>query len=66
VIGPKGLQQRLVDEQGKRSDLVAELKLVRPQLINAVVDSDLVLRRQRALEARIKELEKVGVASKGG
>jgi hypothetical protein len=63
LIGPKGLQQRLVDEKVKREDVVKEQGLVQPQLVNAVVDSELILKRRRELEKRIKELEgKVEVA----
>jgi hypothetical protein len=56
LIGPKGLQQRLVDEKVKREDVVKEQGLVRPQLVNAVVESELVLKRRRELEKRIEEL----------
>jgi hypothetical protein len=65
LIGPKGLQQRLADEKKKRADVVAEEKLVRPLLINSVVESDLVLKRHRALLQRIDELKRVGVAAEG-
>ncbi len=60
--GPKGLQQRVREEKQKREDLLAEEKLVTPQLINAFVESELIEKRHRQLEARKKELEKVGVA----
>jgi hypothetical protein len=60
--GNKGLQQRLQEERRKRIDVVAEEEVVRPQLINGVVDSELILKRRKALEARIEELKKVGVA----
>jgi hypothetical protein len=62
--GAKGLQQRILDERAKYQQAVNEEQFVRPLLINAVVNSDLVFRRQRSLEARIKELEKIGVAVK--
>lgn len=62
--GSKGLQQRILDERAKFQEALNEELFVRPLLINAVVNSDLVFRRQRSLEARIKELEKVGVAAK--
>jgi hypothetical protein len=60
----KGLQQRILDGRTKMAAAIEEQHFVRPLLINAVVNSDLVFRRQRALESRIKELEKVGVALK--
>jgi hypothetical protein len=58
----KGLQQRLLDERKKRDDVVAEEELIQPQLINAVVESELILKRRKALELRIEELNKIGVA----
>jgi hypothetical protein len=58
----KGLHQRIEDERAKTSAAITEALFVRPLLINAVVESDIVLRRQRALASRIKELQKVGVA----
>jgi hypothetical protein len=64
ATGSKGLQHRILDERGKLAEAINEQLFVRPLLINAVVESDLVFKRQRALEARIKELEKVGVAGK--
>jgi hypothetical protein len=64
--GAKGLRQRIDDERAKRNEVINEQNFVRPLLINAVVESDLVLKRKRSLEARIKELEKVGVASESG
>lgn len=62
--GIKGLQQRILDERAKLLAALQEQAFVRPLLINAVVNSELVYKRQKALEARIKELEKVGVAGK--
>jgi hypothetical protein len=60
----KGLQQRILDERAKMKEAINEQGFVRPLLINAVVESDLVFRRQRALEARINELHKTGVVKK--
>jgi hypothetical protein len=65
LIGPKGLQQRLLDEKQKREDIVAEEKLVTPLLINTVVESALIVKRHNQLELRKKELQKVGVAAGG-
>jgi hypothetical protein len=62
TAGNKGLQQRLVDERNKRKDVAAEEDLIRPLLINGVVDSELILKRKNALELRIKELKGTGVA----
>lgn len=64
IIGPTGLQQRLVDERGKRAEVIEEQKLVRPLLINTYVDSELILKRTKALEARVKELMAVKVAGR--
>jgi hypothetical protein len=64
-LGPKGLHARIKAEKEKREEVVKEMGLVRPQLVNTVVDSELVLKRQRELVARIKELEGVGVATRG-
>jgi hypothetical protein len=63
LLGPKGLQQRLLAEKGKLADVQAEEKLVRPLLVNTAVDSELVFKRQKSLEERVKELERVGVAA---
>jgi hypothetical protein len=62
--GGKGLQQRILDERAKLVRAINEQDFVRPLLINAVVNSQVVFGRQRELEARIKELEKVGVAGR--
>jgi hypothetical protein len=62
--GVKGLQHRILDARAKMAEAITEQRFVRPLLINAVVNSDLVFKRQRELETRIKELEKVGVAGK--
>ncbi len=62
--GVKGLQHRILDARAKMAEAITEQRFVRPFLINAVVNSDLVFKRQRELETRIKELEKIGVAGK--
>src|SRR5437660_403008 len=46
-----------------RKARVEEQKVTRPLLINTVVESGLILKRRKQLEARIEELEKVGVAA---
>jgi len=63
MLGPKGLQQRLADEKAKREGVVEEQQVTRPLLINTVVESGLILKRRKQLEARIEELKKVGVAA---
>ncbi len=69
IIGDKaksvrGLQQRINDEQAKNADLLAEIKLVEPQLINTLVEAQLVNKRHAQMERRITELKKTKVASK--
>jgi hypothetical protein len=64
LIGPKGLLQRLVDEKQKRLDVQAELKLSRPQLINAAVESELIHKRHKQLVNRRDELKRIGVAAR--
>jgi len=63
LLGPKGLQQRLINERAKRAEVVKEAEQIRPLLVNTVVDSELVLNRRRQLQERVRELEKQGVAS---
>jgi hypothetical protein len=60
----KGLQQRVLDERAKLAEAINEQRFVQPLLINAAVNSELVITRQHSLEARIKELQKTGVASR--
>jgi hypothetical protein len=64
LIGPKGLQQRLIDEKQKRADVLAEEKLVTPLLVNTYVESELIAKRHKQLDLRKKELEKIGVAAR--
>jgi hypothetical protein len=56
LIGPKGLQQRILDEQAKLAEVLKEAELLRPLLINAVVESELILKRREFLKARIAEI----------
>jgi hypothetical protein len=62
----KGLRQRINDERAKRADVVAEAGFIRPLLINTVVESELILKRQKSLKARVGELEKEKVAGAAG
>ena len=62
----KGLRQRINDERAKRADVVAEEEFIRPLLINTVVESELILKRQKSLRARVSELEKDRVAGAAG
>jgi hypothetical protein len=65
--GIKGLHQRLEDEKTKNQGVIAELRLVKPRLVNTVVEGQLILNRKKQLEGRIDELKKggVGVAAAG-
>ncbi|HWG45769.1 MAG TPA: hypothetical protein VN688_23610 [Gemmataceae bacterium] len=62
--GIRGFQQRIVDEKVKNADVLAEQKLVRPQLINTVVESQLISKRNNQLNKRAEELKKINIASK--
>jgi hypothetical protein len=62
--GVRGLQQRIYDEQAKNADIVAETKLIEPQLINTMVEAQLVNKRHAQMVKRIEELKKTKVASK--
>jgi energy-coupling factor transporter ATP-binding protein EcfA2 len=64
LLGPKGLHQRLLAEKGKRERVAEEITLTRPQLINTVVESELILKRERQMRARIEELKKTDVATR--
>jgi hypothetical protein len=58
AIGPKGLRQRIVDEQVKLARAAEELKDVESRQTNSRVDTELLLNRRGQLERRIEELEK--------
>jgi hypothetical protein len=62
LLGPKGLQARLIDERVRHEDVMAEHGLVKPQLINTYVDSELLLQRRRQLEQRLEQLKKTRAA----
>jgi hypothetical protein len=59
----KGLGYRIEAEKAKRADVIEEQNLIEPLLVNTYVDNELVLRRKKALENRVRELE-AGVADK--
>jgi hypothetical protein len=58
MLGPQGLQQQMVDERNKRNDVIKEAEAVRPLLLNAAVEYQLLGERQQQLEARVNELQK--------
>jgi hypothetical protein len=61
--GIKGLHQRLEDERKKHDAVKDEIAIVKPLRINTEVESELIVKRKQELQARIKEVEKIGVAS---
>jgi hypothetical protein len=60
MLGPQGYQQQMVDERNKQNDLIQEEEAIRPLLLNAVVESELLSKRQQRMEARIQELRTEG------
>lgn len=62
--GIRGFQQRINDEQAKNADLLAEIKLVQPELLNTLVQAQLINKRHDQMMDRIEELKKTKVASK--
>jgi hypothetical protein len=58
AIGPKGLRQRIWDEEGKLARVAEELKDVESRKTNSLVDTELLVRRRAQLERRVGELEK--------
>jgi hypothetical protein len=59
----RGLIRRLKDEQDKQDGLASEIKGVEFAEGQVKADSQLLLLRKKALEARVKELEKTTVTS---
>jgi hypothetical protein len=62
--GIRGLQQRINDEQAKDAAILAEMKVVEPQLINTLVEAHFVNNRHNQMAKRIEELKKIKVAGK--
>ncbi|HJT76393.1 MAG TPA: hypothetical protein VJ739_04250 [Gemmataceae bacterium] len=63
IGGDNGLRFLLAREQKKLEDVLAEQHYLEPLLVNSLVEGELLLKRQADLEARVKELKAVGVAS---
>ena len=53
----KGLRRQVEDEKIKLAEIFREHERVKPLLINAAVDSQLILQRQDQLKDRVKELQ---------
>lgn len=66
LLGPKGLQQRLVDAQATRAGILVQHDEVKRPLINTQVELELLLRRMRELEYRLEELKKAKAARVAG
>jgi hypothetical protein len=53
----KGLRTQVAEQQEERQNSLLEQEYLRPLLYNRLVESQLVLKRQRALESRLRELK---------
>jgi hypothetical protein len=58
AIGPKGLRQRIADEQVKNSRVKEEMRDVLGRETNAIVETEILASRQGQLEKRVEELQK--------
>ncbi len=58
AIGPKGLRQRITDEQVKNGRVKEEMRDVLGRDTNAIVETEILASRQAQLEKRVEELEK--------
>jgi hypothetical protein len=58
AIGPKGLRQRIIDEQTKLARITEEMKDVTGREKNADVEAELLQSRHDQLERRVDELKK--------
>jgi hypothetical protein len=63
IGGEHGLRFQIAREIDKTQRVVAEQDYLKPLLVNTAVESDLLVQRREQLEARVKELQGVGVAS---
>jgi hypothetical protein len=58
----RGLRQQIMNELIEQDRLDQELDKLKPRLVNAVAEGDLVLQRQQELRAREEELKKTKTA----
>jgi hypothetical protein len=63
---PGTLHARLLAERIKAENIAMESQLVKTPLINMFVESELLLKRKRSLEARLEELRKARAAQVAG
>jgi len=61
-LDSKGLRQRLQDERVKEQKLQEQIDFLKPLRVNVAVEHQLLQKRAQALEKRIEELKKIGVA----
>lgn len=54
----KGIHQRILDEKDKLAKVKQEITIVEPLYVNALVDSELIVKRRNQLELRLTELRK--------
>jgi len=60
IIGDKGLQQLLFNEQDiKQARVKQEIEDLKPVYINVLVETQLLTKRQKALQARLDEVRKL-------
>jgi hypothetical protein len=58
IVGEKGLRQEIFNEEDvKQARIKQEIEDLKPLYVNVLVEGQLLQKRQRALQARIKELE---------
>jgi hypothetical protein len=58
----KGLRDLVAEEDRTRKNALAEMEVLRPLRYNREVESELLATRQGVLEARLRELQKIGMA----
>jgi hypothetical protein len=62
IVGEKGLRQLLFNEVDvKQARIKQEVEDLTPLYINVLVESELLLKRQKALRARLEELGQAGI-----
>jgi hypothetical protein len=61
-VDRKGLRDRLQEERVKLQNLEDEINFLKPLRVNVAVENQLIEKRGQALEKRIEELKKIGVA----
>ena len=60
IVGEKGLRQQLFnEEQVKQARIKEEIEDLKPVYVNVLVESQLLLKRQKALRARLEQLKEL-------